>query len=77
MDKYARTGWVDLRLENFELWRERLRKLAGSRPDVAQHGSAAFELHSYLSPEFSPGDVVGWLFTNEVDEQGMVGHRLF
>ncbi|MEO8033998.1 MAG: hypothetical protein ABI837_06155 [Acidobacteriota bacterium] len=76
-DKYARTGWVDLRLENFEVWQERLRKLVCSRPDVAEHGSAAFELSSYLSPEFSPGDVVGWLFTNEIDEQGMVGHRLF
>ncbi len=73
----ARNGWVDLRLENFETWRERLRKLTNSRPDVAQQGSAAFELTSYLPDVFIPGDVVGWLLTNEVDEQGMAGHRLF
>jgi hypothetical protein len=73
----ARHGWVDLRLENFETWRERLRKLASSRPDIVERGSAAFELSSYLSDVFVPGDVVGWLLTNEVDEQGMAGHRLF
>lgn len=75
--KYARTGWVDLRLENFEVWRERIARLARSQPDIARHGSAAFDLTRYPSDLFVPGDVVGWLLTNEIDEQGMVGHRLF
>jgi hypothetical protein len=77
VEKCARNGWVDLRLENFETWRERLRKLACSRPDIVGQGSAAFELTSYLPDAFIPGDVVGWLLTNETDEQGMAGHRLY
>lgn len=77
IDKYARTGWVDLRTENFAVWRERLDRLAKSRPDIATQGSSAFDLKRYSYPSFEPGEVVGWLLTNEVDEQGMAGHRLF
>lgn len=77
IEKYARTGWVDLRLENFESWRERLGRLATSQPDIVSQGSAAFDVTKYSSERFVPGDVVGWLLTNEVDEQGMVGRRLF
>ena len=77
VDKYARTGWVDLRLANFEVWRERLQRLVRCRPDIASHGSAAFDVASYSGSTFVPGDVVGWLLTTETDEQGMVGHRLY
>jgi hypothetical protein len=76
VEKYAQNGWVDLRLANFETWRERLRRLSTSRPDIVAEGSAAFELTCYSGDSFSPGDVVGWLLTNEIDEQGMVGHRI-
>ena len=31
----------------------------------------------FEGPPPTYGDVVGWLLTNEVDEQGTVGHRLF
>jgi hypothetical protein len=77
IEKYARTGWVDLRLANFATWRERLDRLAKSRPDIVRHGSAALDLSKYSRTSFEPGEVVGWLLTNEVDEQGVVGHRLF
>jgi len=77
IERYARTGWVDLRLENFQTWHERIVRVAKSRPDIVSQGSAAFDLTRYPSSEFVPGDVVGWLLTNETDEQGMVGHRLF
>ncbi len=77
VERYARTGWVDLRLQNFEVWSERIQRLACSRPDIVSHGSAAFDLTKYSSDRFVPGDVVGWLLTNEQDEQEMVGHRLF
>ena len=31
-----------------------------------------------ISPDrFIAGDVVGWLLTNEIDQLGMTGHRLF
>jgi hypothetical protein len=77
VERYARTGWVDLRLQNFEVWSERIQRLACSRPDIVSQGSAAFDLTKYSSDRFVPGDVVGWLLTNEQDEQEMVGHRLF
>jgi hypothetical protein len=77
LERFAFHGWVDLRVANFELWRERLRSMAGSIPDLAGAGSAAFERSKYMAREFEPGDVVGWLFTNEVDDMGMVGRRLF
>ena len=77
IERYALTGWVDLRPENFRLWGERIAQLAKSRPDIVANVSAAFDLTKYSRNRFVPGDVVGWLFTNEADEQGMVGHRLF
>jgi len=77
VEKYARTGWVDLRRQNFELWRERIERLSRSHPDIVAYGSAAFDATKYNDDRFVPGEVVGWLLTNEIDEQGMVGHRLF
>ena len=77
VERYAHTGWVDLRLENFQVWSERLQRLAQSRPDIVSQGSAAFDLTKYSGERFVPGDVVGWLLTNEADDQGIAGHRLF
>jgi hypothetical protein len=77
IEKYARTGWVDLRGPNFELWHQRIVRLSQSKPDIVEQGSAAFDLTKYSDDRFVPGDVVGWLLTNEMDEQGMVGRRLF
>ena len=77
IEKYARTGWVDLRLGNFEVWRERLARASELRPDIVAQGSAAFDVTKYSGDRFVPGDFVGWLLTTEVDEQGMVGRRLF
>jgi hypothetical protein len=77
VEKYARSGWVDLRRENFDVWRERIDRLSQLRPDIVTQGSAAFDVTKYSADRFVPGDVVGWLLTNETDEQGMVGRRLF
>lgn len=76
IEKYASQGWVDLRLANFETWRDRLRKLVDAAPEIAERGSAAFELHSYIEDEFRPGDIVGWVLSNEIDDSGMPGHRI-
>jgi hypothetical protein len=75
IDQYAASGWVDLRLSNFEKWRERLER---AKPgDIERFGSAAFDLTQYPGERFEPGDFVGWLFVNEADEQGNFGRRLF
>lgn len=76
VERYAFMGWVDLRLQNFRTWQERLQKIIAARPDIVQFGSAAFERQTYLPDTFKPGDVVGWLLSNEVDDDGMVGHRM-
>jgi hypothetical protein len=74
IDEYASSGWVDLRLSNFEKWRTRL---AGAKPgNIEKFGSAAFDATRYPGDRFEPGDFVGWLFVNEADEQGMLGRRL-
>jgi hypothetical protein len=74
IDRYAQQGWVDLRLVNFERWRTRLQAI--EPPDVETYGSAALDVKMYPGDRFVPGDIVGWIFTNEED-QGMVGRRLF
>ncbi|HKO58198.1 MAG TPA: hypothetical protein VJ276_20190 [Thermoanaerobaculia bacterium] len=75
IERHAATGWVDLRLGNFELWQRRLGEI--KTPEVERYGSAALDVKGYAAQRFVPGDVVGWLLTNETDEQGMVGRRLF
>lgn len=75
IDEYAASGWVDLRLANFERWRARLG--AVKRRDIEHFGSAALDVKGYPGERFVPGDFVGWLFTNEEDEQRMIGRRLF
>jgi hypothetical protein len=75
IERYALTGWVDLRLGNFERWKQRLHDITS--PDMATRGSAALDVRTYAGERFVPGDIVGWVLTNEPDEQGMVGRRLF
>lgn len=75
IDQYAASGWVDLRLSNFEKWRKRLE--IAKPGDIEKFGSAAFDLTQYPGERFEPGDFVGWLFVNEADEQGSFGRRLF
>ena len=75
IERYALTGWVDLRVQNFDRWQKRLRDIVA--PDVVHRGSAALDAKTYPAQRFVPGDIVGWLLTNEPDEQGMVGRRLY
>lgn len=76
VERYGYLGWVDLRLGNFTLWRDRLLRLTRSQPDIVTAGSAAFDKSTYLPRGFVPGEVVGWLLTNENDELGLPGHRI-
>ena len=75
IEQYAASGWVDLRLSNFERWQQRL---TNAKPgDIERFGSAAFDATRYPGETFEPGDFVGWLFVNEADEQKIYGRRLF
>ncbi len=67
IDTWARKGWVDLRPVNLERWRERARRMARSRSHLRRAGSAAADIRSYIADGFEPGEVVAWIFNNEMD----------
>ena len=71
VDAWARKGWVDLRPDNVERWRARARSMSRARTDLREAGSAAATIQSYMSDRFELGEVVAWIFNNE-----MGGHRI-
>jgi hypothetical protein len=74
IDAYARKGWVDLRPVHMEWWLETFRKM---RQTVFQRGSKwsseRLDIRSYLAEEIRIGDVVAWIFNNEIEPKG---HRI-
>ncbi|MBK8262004.1 MAG: hypothetical protein IPK80_11800 [Nannocystis sp.] len=66
MDTWASKGWVDLRPSNMQRWRERATRMSVARTDLRRAGSAAATIHSYLSDRFELGEVVAWIFNNEM-----------
>ena len=71
VDQYARKGWVDLRAENFEGWKERIERMRRAQQQLRGRGSAAITMEAYLDEEIHIGDVVAWVFNNEE-----IGYRI-
>jgi hypothetical protein len=71
VDRWARKGWVDLRPTNAAAWTRRIRAMITARTHLRDMGSAAASLHSYLPTSFEIGEVVAWIFNNE-----MGGYRI-
>lgn len=71
VDAWAQKGWIDLRSENFQRWSSRIRTMISARIALRDVGSAAATIHSYLPTQFEIGEVVAWVFNNE-----MGGHRI-
>ncbi|MED5371288.1 MAG: hypothetical protein VX899_09755 [Myxococcota bacterium] len=71
VDTWAAKGWVDLRARNLDRWRDRARRMIQARTDLRVAGSAAATIQSYMSNRFEIGEVVAWVFNNE-----MGGHRV-
>ena len=71
VDQYARKGWVDLRADNFVVWRERIEKMRRAQQQLRGRGSAAITMEAYLDEEIRIGDVVAWVFNNEE-----IGYRI-
>jgi len=71
VDQYARKGWVDLRPQNFVVWKERIEKMRRAQQQLRGRGSAAITMEAYLDEEIRIGDVVAWVFNNEE-----VGYRI-
>jgi hypothetical protein len=72
VERWIRKGWIDLRPENVVKWQKRFRRMIIARDRVVTKGSAAFTLETYLSQEIEIGEVVAWIFNNEMD-----GSRMF
>jgi len=62
---WAGKGWVDLRPQNFERWRERFQRMQREAHRIRGRGSAAITREAYLSDDISIGAVAGWIFNNE------------
>lgn len=71
VDRYARKGWVDLRARNMQAWLTRFSRMVNARRELRDAGSAAADHTSYLPVEFEIGEVVAWIFNNE-----MGGYRI-
>ncbi len=71
VDRFAAKGWVDLRPKNMDLWIRRIQKMVDARIELRFQGSAHASTKSYLPTEFEIGEVVAWIFNNE-----MGGYRI-
>jgi hypothetical protein len=71
VDAWARKGWIDLRAKNVTVWRKRIRAMVQARLDLKESGSAAASIHAFMSDRFELGELVAWIFNNE-----MKGHRI-
>lgn len=67
IDLWAKKGWVDLRPENFVVWRERFDKMERARKGLRGRGSSAVTTDAYLYEDIHIGEVVAWVFNNEVE----------
>jgi len=66
VDAWAEKGWIDLRPTNMKKWLHRLSQMVDSRLELRDVGSAAASIRSYLPTTFEIGEVVAWIFNNEM-----------
>jgi hypothetical protein len=71
LEGWVKKGWIDLRPENVELWLSRFQKMIKGRAILRDMGSASASITSYLGNTFEIGEVVAWIFNNE-----MTGYRM-
>ena len=75
IDRWAHDGWVDLRAQNMEVWRQRMIKLqsiidghnwnAKDANTSSRYNRKNFVLKGSKGPELSVGEIVGWIFNDE------------
>jgi hypothetical protein len=66
LNDWADQGWLDLRPKNIAEWQGRFRKMLESAEKIHLHGSAEITMEAYRSKEIRIGEIVGWIFNNEV-----------
>ena len=70
-ERWIAKGWIDLRESNLAAWQARFRKMLQARAVLRHTGSAAASIRTYSSDKFEIGEVVAWIFNNE-----MGGYRI-
>jgi hypothetical protein len=70
-ERWVAKGWIDLRVSNLANWQARFRKMLQARAVLRDAGSAAASIRTYSSDKFEIGEVVAWIFNNE-----MGGYRI-
>ncbi|MGB7114907.1 MAG: hypothetical protein WBD56_02080 [Anaerolineales bacterium] len=71
IDRWANKGWVDLREQNMARWQKRFEVMQRGQLRMRAKGSADVVREAYLHEEIYIGEVVSWVFSNE-----MGGYRL-
>lgn len=66
LDAWAKKGWIDLRAANMRVWAERCGKMLQARAHLRDEGSAAASIESFMATEFEIGELVAWIFNNEM-----------
>lgn len=66
VDAWARKGWIDLRAANIAHWQARFGKMLKGRATLRELGSAAASIESFMATGFEIGEVVAWIFNNEM-----------
>lgn len=65
-EKWIRSGWIDLRPSNMETWVARFGKMLQARAVLRDAGSAAASIRTYMRDDLEIGEVVAWIFNNEM-----------
>ncbi|MBS4028968.1 MAG: short-chain dehydrogenase, partial [Ignavibacteriales bacterium] len=75
INTWAKDGWVDLRVQNMELWKSRIKIITNSAEQIPldETGSRHFRKKSYWNnfTTIEQGKLAAWIFSEE--EQGMRG----
>ena len=66
-EKWIKTGWIDLRPDNMALWSSRFEKMLRARAVLRDAGSAASSIRTYMRDSLEIGEVVAWIFNNEME----------
>jgi len=66
VDRWAKKGWIDLRPSNMKRWKGRFEAMVEARRDLRAAGSAAATIQTYTGTTLEIGEVVAWIFNNEM-----------
>jgi hypothetical protein len=67
VEAWASKGWIDLRPANMLKWKQRFQKMLTARAVLRDAGSAAADIQSYMRNTIEIGEVVAWIFNNEME----------